>query len=93
MRLHRRRRRGRYNDLAPRVAFAYDLRGTGQTVIKASAARYYGLGIYTAGSISPTGQTTLVSLLERPEQRLVRRRNEIDFARGFRRDADRQLRP
>jgi hypothetical protein len=73
-----------YNDLAPRVAFAYDLRGTGQTVIKASAARYYGLGIYTAGSISPTGQTTLAYYWNDLNNDLFVTRNEIDFARGFR---------
>jgi hypothetical protein len=73
-----------YNNLAPRVAFAYDLRGTGQTVLKASAARYFGLGIYTAGSISPTGQTTLSYFWNDLNNDLFVSRNEIDFARGFR---------
>jgi hypothetical protein len=73
-----------YNDLAPRLAFTYDLRGTGQTVLKASAARYYGLGIYTAGSISPTGQTTLSYYWNDLNNDLFVTRNEIDFARGFR---------
>ena len=73
-----------YNNLAPRVAVAYDLRGTGRTVLKASAARYYGLGIYTAGSISPTGQTTLSYFWNDLNNDLFVTRNEIDFARGFR---------
>ena len=73
-----------YNDLAPRVALAYDLRGNGRTVLKASAARYYGLGIYTAGSISPTGQTTLSYFWNDLNGDLFVTRNEIDFARGFR---------
>jgi hypothetical protein len=73
-----------YNDLAPRVAVAYDLLGTGRTVLKASAARYYGLGIYTAGSISPTGQTTLSYFWNDLNRDLFVTRNEIDFARGFR---------
>jgi hypothetical protein len=73
-----------YNDLAPRLAFAYDLKGTGGTVLKASAARYYGLGIYTAGSISPTGQTTLAYYWNDLNNDLFVTRNEIDFARGFR---------
>ncbi len=73
-----------YNDLAPRVALAYDLMGTGRTVLKASTARYYGLGIYTAGSISPTGQTTLSYYWNDLNNDLFVTRNEIDFARGFR---------
>ncbi|MDO8681314.1 MAG: carboxypeptidase-like regulatory domain-containing protein [Acidobacteriota bacterium] len=73
-----------YNDLAPRVAVAYDLRGTGRTVLKASAARYYGLGIYTAGSVNPTGQTTLSYFWNDVNGDLFVTRNEIDLARGFR---------
>ena len=73
-----------YNNLAPRVGFAYDLMGTGRTVLKASVARYYGLGIYTAGTISPTGQTTLSYFWNDLNNDLFVTRNEIDFARGFR---------
>ena len=73
-----------YDNLAPRVGFAYDLKGTGRTVLKASAARYYGLGIYTAGSISPTGQTTLSYFWNDLNNDKFVSRNEIDFARGFR---------
>jgi len=73
-----------YNDIAPRIGLAYDLRGTGQTVAKVSAARYYGLGIYTAGSISPTGQTTLSYFWNDLNNDLFVTRNEIDFGRGFR---------
>ena len=73
-----------YDNLAPRVGVAYDVKGTGRTVLKASAARYYGLGIYTAGSISPTGQTTLPYYWNDLNNDLFVTRNEIDFARGFR---------
>ena len=73
-----------YNNLAPRAALAYDLRGNGQTVLKASAARYYGLGIYTAGTISPTGQTTLSYFWNDTNGDRVIQRAELDFARGFR---------
>ncbi len=73
-----------YDNLAPRVGVAYDVNGTGRTVLKASAARYYGLGIYTAGSISPTGQTTLPYYWNDLNNDLFVTRNEIDFARGFR---------
>ena len=49
----------RFKDVSPRVGFTYDLRGSGKTVLKANAARYYGLGMSTATRIQPTGNTTL----------------------------------
>ena len=49
----------RFVDLSPRLGLTYALRENAKTVLKANAARYYGLGIYTAGTLSPTGQTTL----------------------------------
>jgi hypothetical protein len=73
-----------YNNIAPRVAFAYDLKGNGRTVVKASGARYYGLGIYTAGTVSPTGQTTLSYFWNDLNNDLTVQRAELDFARGFR---------
>ena len=73
-----------YNDIAPRFSLAYDLRGSGRTVLKASAARYYGLGIYTAGTVNPAGQTTLSYFWNDLNNDLFVTRNEIDFARGFR---------
>jgi hypothetical protein len=73
-----------YNDLSPRLAFTYDIFGTAKTVAKLSGARYYGLGIYTAGTISPTGQTTLSYFYNDRNGDLLVQRNEIDFARGFR---------
>jgi len=73
-----------YNNLAPRIALAYDLNGNGRTVLKASGARYYGLGIYTAGTVNPTGQTTLSYFWNDLNGDLFVQRNELDFARGFR---------
>ena len=73
-----------YNDIAPRVSIAYDLRGTGRTVLKASGARYYGLGIYTAGTVNPAGSTTLSYFWNDANGDLFIQRNELDFARGFR---------
>jgi len=73
-----------FNDLAPRVALAYDLTGNGRTVLKASAARYYGLGIDTAGTVNPAGQTTLSYFWNDANGDLFVQRNELDFARGFR---------
>jgi len=48
-----------FKDLAPRFSMTYDISGNGKTILKGTAARYYGLGIFTAGNLSPTGQTTL----------------------------------
>ena len=73
-----------YNNLAPRLALAYDLKGNGRTVLKASTARYYGLGIYTAGTVNPAGQTTLSYFWNDLNNDLFVQRNELDFARGFR---------
>ncbi|HEX8030739.1 MAG TPA: carboxypeptidase regulatory-like domain-containing protein [Vicinamibacterales bacterium] len=73
-----------YNDLSPRLSYSFDLTGSGRSVIKASANRFYGLGIYTAGTISPTGQTTLSYYWNDLNNDLLVSRNEIDFARGFR---------
>src|SRR4030095_16267674 len=73
-----------YNNLSPRLAVTYDLHGNGKTVLKISSARYYGLGIYTAGSLSPTGSTTLSYCLTDLNGDLLAQRNEILFSRGFR---------
>ena len=73
-----------YNDVSPRLAVTYDLKGNGKTVIKAGANRYYGLGIGTAGVLSPTGTTTLSYFWTDLNGDLLAQRNEILFARGFR---------
>jgi hypothetical protein len=73
-----------YNNWSPRLAFTYDLKGDSKTVLKASGARYYGLGIGTAGVISPTGSTTLSYFWTDLNGDLLAQRNEILFARGFR---------
>jgi hypothetical protein len=48
----------RYNNWSPRLGFTYDLRGDGKTVMKINAARYYGVGVFTASALEPTGSTT-----------------------------------
>jgi len=48
----------RYNNWSPRGGVTFDLRGDGKTVLKASASRYYGIGMYTASQLEPTGSTT-----------------------------------
>jgi hypothetical protein len=70
-----------FADLSPRLRLTYDLRGNGKTLLKANLARYYGLGIYTAGTISPTGQTTLrYPWTDRNGDRVVQR-EELDLNR------------
>jgi len=48
----------RYNDWAPRVGLTYDLSGTGKSVLKLTYNKYYGLGVFTAQALEPTGSTT-----------------------------------
>jgi hypothetical protein len=73
-----------YKNWSPRLAYSYDLRGNGKTVAKLSGTRYFGLGIYTAGTLSPTGHTTLSYFWNDRNGDLFVQRDEIDFARGFR---------
>ncbi|HEX6736764.1 MAG TPA: TonB-dependent receptor, partial [Vicinamibacteria bacterium] len=70
-----------FADISPRLRLIFDLRGTGKTLLKTNLARYYGLGIYTAGTISPTGQTTLrYPWNDRNGDRVVQR-EELDLTR------------
>jgi hypothetical protein len=48
----------RYNNWSPRGGITYDLKGDGKTVLKFSASRYWGIGMYTASQLEPTGSTT-----------------------------------
>ena len=73
-----------YNNVSPRLSVTYDLGGNGKTVLKASGARYYGLGIDTAGALTPSGTTTLSYFWTDLNGDLLAQRNEILFARGFR---------
>jgi hypothetical protein len=70
-----------FADLSPRLGITWDIRGNGKTVLKSNLARYYGNGIYTAGTISPTGQTTLRFPWTDLNGDLVVQRNELDTTR------------
>lgn len=70
-----------FSNVSPRFGVSYDLRGTGRTVLKFNANRYYGLGIFTAGTISPTGQTTLRYPWNDRNRDLVVQREELDLTR------------
>jgi hypothetical protein len=70
-----------YFDISPRLGVTFALRGNGKTVLKSNLARYYGIGIYTAGTISPTGRTRLrYPWADRNGDRLVQR-SELDLTR------------
>jgi hypothetical protein len=71
----------RYNNVSPRFGFTYDLRGTGKTVLKANAARYYGLGMSTASRIQPTGSTTLRYAWKDLNNDTVVQAGELDLSR------------
>ncbi len=70
-----------YSDVSPRFGVSYDVTGTGRTVAKFNANRYYGLGIFTAGAISPTGQTTLRYGWNDRNGDLFVQREELDLSR------------
>jgi len=73
----------RYNNLSPRGGLTYDLRGNGKTVLKFNTGRYWGLGMYTASTIQPTGATTLRYAWRDLNGDNIVQRNELDFAKGF----------
>ena len=72
-----------YSNVSPRIGMTYDLSGNGKTVVKANFARYWGLGIYTAGTLMPTGSTTLRYWWNDLNGDGFVTRDEIDFTRGF----------
>jgi hypothetical protein len=71
----------RFKDVSPRFGYTYDLRGNGKTVLKANAARYYGLGMSTATRIQPTGNTTLRYAFKDLNNDLSVQTNELDLSR------------
>ncbi|HEX2456709.1 MAG TPA: carboxypeptidase regulatory-like domain-containing protein [Vicinamibacterales bacterium] len=70
-----------YSNISPRIGVTYDVTGRGKTVLKSNYARYYGIGIYTASTVSPTGQTTLRYRWVDANGDLTVQRNELDLSR------------
>jgi hypothetical protein len=73
----------RWNNWQPRLGVNYDVFGTGKTVIKGSASRYYGITMNTGGTLQPTGLTTLRYAWTDLNGDLTVQRAELDLARGF----------
>lgn len=48
-----------FTDISPRFGATWDLRGTGKSIVKVSANRFYGQFVGTAGIINPVGATTV----------------------------------
>jgi hypothetical protein len=68
-------------DVSPRFGATWDLRGNGKTLLKASAAQYYGTGISTSGTINPVGTTTLRYPWTDQNGDGFVQRNELDLTR------------
>ncbi len=70
-----------YKNWSPRFGVTYDLTGDTRTVVKGNFARYYGIGIFTAGLMSPTDRTWLrFPWTDLNGDRFVQR-NELDLTR------------
>jgi hypothetical protein len=59
----------------------YDLTGNARTVVKGNLARYYGIGIFTASTLSPTDRTWLRYPWSDLNGDLFVQRNELDLTR------------
>jgi hypothetical protein len=71
-----------YANVSPRLGVTYDVTGTGRTIAKASAAIYYGQGIFTAEELMPGADITTVRFPWRDlnNDRFVQR-GELDLQR------------
>jgi hypothetical protein len=72
-----------YNDLSPRLGLVWDVTGRARTVVKATAARFWGIGNTSSALLQPTRQTLLVYWWNDANLDGFIGRSEIDFARGF----------
>ena len=71
-----------YNDVAPRLGLAWDVTGGARTVLKATAARHWGVGNTSSAPLQPTGQTRLVYWWNDANQDSVVQSSELDLSRG-----------
>ncbi len=71
-----------YHDVAPRLGMAWDVGGGARTVLKAAAARRWGVGNTSSAPMQPTGQTRLVYWWNDANQDSVVQSGELDLSRG-----------
>jgi hypothetical protein len=71
-----------YNDVAPRFGLAWDVTGGARTVLKATAARHWGVGNTSSAPLQPTGQTRLVYWWNDANQDGFVQSGELDLWRG-----------
>ena len=71
-----------YNDFAPRLGLTWDVTGGARTVLKATAARHWGVGNASSARLQPTGQTRLVYWWNDANQDRFVQSGELDLSRG-----------
>ena len=71
-----------YNDVAPRLGLAWDVTGGARTVLRATAARHWGVGNTSSARLQPTGQTRLVYWWNDANQDGFVQSGELDLSRG-----------
>lgn len=69
-----------FSNLSPRFGITWDMAGNGRTIVRSSAARYWGDGIDTASRLQPTGQTMLSYGWNDANGDLRVQSGELDFA-------------
>jgi len=72
-----------YNDVSPRLGLAWDVTGRATTVLKATAARYWGIGNASSAPLQPTRQTRLVYWWNDANHDGFVQTAELDLARGL----------
>jgi hypothetical protein len=70
-----------FTDISPRFGATWDLSGTGRSLVKVSANRFYGQFVGTAGILNPVGATTLRYPWADANGDLVVQRSELDLTR------------
>jgi hypothetical protein len=71
-----------YNDVSPRLGIVWDVTGRATTVVKAAAARYWGIGNVSSAPLQPTRQTRLVYWWSDANHDGFVQPTELDFSRG-----------
>lgn len=70
-----------FTDVSPRFGATWDLRGTGKSIVKVSANRFYGQFVGTAAILNPVGATTVRYPWTDANGDMFVQRNELDLTR------------